>query len=343
MLVCYGEILMRLSPPDRLRFQQAGQFDVHYGGAEANVAAAYVQMGGSAKMVTKLPEGGIGDAAVASVRAYGIDCSPIARGGDRVGIYFLEKGASYRPSKVIYDRKGSAISKAARSEFDWEAILDGADDFFFTGITPAVSDPVILLDALQVCRKKGVRVWCDVNYRATLWSTTKAGAVMTPMLSYVDVLVVNEEHARDLFGITPAAGLNKPEERLASLGEQLKKLFGCSQVVLTARESLSADDNEIWALLYADGKVFRSSRYKLHIVDRVGGGDALSAALIYTEAKEIVSKAADSSDRQRQIDFACAANALKHSMEGDILIATADEVAAVMEAVGEGGRVRVIR
>jgi len=343
MLVCYGEILMRLSPPDRLRFRQAGQFDVHYGGAEANVAAAYVQMGGRAKMVTKLPEGGIGDAALASVRAYGIDCSHIARGGDRVGIYFLEKGASYRPSKVIYDRKGSAISKATRSEFDWEAILDGADDFFFTGITPAVSDPVILLDALQICRKKGVRVWCDVNYRATLWSTTKAGAVMTPMLSYVDVLVVNEEHARDLFGITPAAGLNKPEERLASLGEQLKKLFGCRQVVLTARESLSADDNEIWALLYADGRVFRSSRYKLHIVDRVGGGDALSAALIYTEAKEIAEKAADSSDRQRQIDFACAANALKHSVEGDILIAGADEVAAVMEAVGEGGRVRVIR
>ena len=343
MLVCYGEILMRLSAPDRLRFPQAGQFDVHYGGAEANVAAAYVQMGGRAKMVTKLPEGGIGDAAVGSLRAYGIDCSPMVRGGDRIGIYFLEKGASYRPSQVIYDRKGSSISKATRSEFDWEAILDGADDFFFTGITPAVSDPVILLDALQVCRKRGIRVWCDVNYRATLWSAVKAGAVMTPMLSYVDVLVVNEEHARDLFGITPAAGLNKAEDRLASLGEQLKKLFGCSQVVLTARESLSADDNEIWALLYADGKVYRSSRYKLHIVDRVGGGDALSAALIYTEAKEITAKAADTTDRQRQIDFACAANALKHSIEGDILIATADEVAAVMAAVGEGGRVRVIR
>ncbi|MBR5445537.1 MAG: sugar kinase [Clostridia bacterium] len=343
MLVCYGEILMRLSAPDRLRFPQAGQFDVHYGGAEANVAAAYVQMGGRAKMVTKLPEGGIGDAAVGSLRAYGIDCSPMVRGGDRIGIYFLEKGASYRPSQVIYDRKGSSISKAARSEFDWEAILDGADDFFFTGITPAVSDPVILLDALQVCRKRGIRVWCDVNYRATLWSAVKAGAVMTPMMSYVDVLVVNEEHARDLFGITPAAGLNKAEDRLASLGEQLKKLFGCSQVVLTARESLSADDNEIWALLYADGKVYRSSRYKLHIVDRVGGGDALSAALIYTEAKEITAKAADTTDRQRQIDFACAANALKHSIEGDILIATADEVAAVMAAVGEGGRVRVIR
>ncbi len=343
MLVCYGEILMRLSPPDRLRFRQAEQFDIHYGGAEANVAAAYVQMGGSARMVTMLPEGGIGDAALGSIRAWGIDCSHIRRGGDRIGIYFLEKGASYRPSQVIYDRKNSAIAKATRKDFDWETILDGADDFFFTGITPAVSDPVILLDALQVCRKKGIRVWCDVNYRATLWSTTKAGAVMTPMMSYVDVLVVNEEHARDLFGITPGYGISKPEDRLASLGEQLKKLFGCSQVVLTARESLSADDNEIWALLYADGKVSRSSRYKLHIVDRVGGGDALSAALLYTEAKEIENKLADAADRQRQIDFACAANALKHSVEGDILIATAAEVASVMEAAGEGGRVRVIR
>ena len=343
MLVCYGEILMRLSTPDRLRFRQAEQFDVHYGGAEANVAAAYVQMGGKAKMVTCLPEGGLGDAAVGMLASYGIDCSPVRRCGSRIGIYFLEKGASYRPSQVIYDRKNSAIAKASRKDFDWEAILDGADYFFFTGITPAVSDPVILLDALQVCRKKGIRVWCDVNYRATLWSTTKAGAVMTPMMSYVDVLVVNEEHARDLFGITPGYGLTKQEDRLSSLGQQLQKLFGCREVVLTARESLSADDNEIWALLYAEGKVYRSSQYKLHIVDRVGGGDALSAALIFTESAEIENKPADSSDRQRQIDFACAANALKHSVEGDILIASAAEVAAVMEAAKEGGRVRVIR
>ncbi len=343
MLVCYGEILMRLSTPDRLRFRQSEQFDVRYGGAEANVACAYTQMGGRAKMVSRLPEGGLGDAALSSIAAYGVDCSGIRRGGERVGIYFLEKGASYRPSKVIYDRKGSAMSTASRGDFDWNDILDGADDFFFTGITPAVSDPVILLDALQICRKKGIRVWCDVNYRATLWSTVKAGAVMTPMLSYVDVLVVNEEHARDLFGITPAAGLKHPEERLASLGEQLNKLFGCSQVVLTARESLSADDNEIWALQYADGRVSKSNRYKLHIVDRVGGGDALSAALLYTESATIADKVVDSTDRARQIDFACAANALKHAVEGDILIADAAEVAAVMEAASEGGRVRVIR
>ncbi len=343
MLVCYGEILMRLSTPDRLRFRQSEQFDVRYGGAEANVAAAYCQFGGQARMVSKLPEGGLGDAAVGSLAAYGIDCSGIRRGGDRVGIYFLEKGASYRPSRVIYDRSGSAMAKAVRGEFDWNAILEGADDFFFTGITPAVSDPVILLDALQICRKKGIRVWCDVNYRSTLWSTKKAGAVMTPMMSYVDVLVVNEEHARDLFDITPAPGLKHPEERLASLGEQLKKLFGCTQVILTARESISADDNEIWALQYADGKVYKSSVYKLHIVDRVGGGDALSAALIYTESKSIVDKVVDSSDRGRQIDFACAANALKHAVEGDILVADAAEVAAVMAAAADGGRVRVIR
>ncbi len=343
MLVCYGEILMRLSTPDRLRFRQSEQFDVRYGGAEANVAAAYVQMGGQAKMVSRLPENSLGDAAAASIAAYGVDCAGIGRGGDRVGIYFLEKGASYRPSQVIYDRKGSSMAKANRNDFDWEALLAGADDFFFTGITPAVSDPVILLDALQICRKRGIRVWCDVNYRATLWSTVKAGAVMTPMMPYVDVLVVNEEHARDLFGITPAAGLKTAEDRLASLGEQLKKLFGCSQVVLTARESLSSDDNEIWALQYADGKVYRSSPYKLHIVDRVGGGDALSAALIYTESGCIDGRVVDNADRQRQIDFACAANALKHSVEGDILVADAREVAAVMAAASEGGRVRVIR
>ena len=343
MLVCYGEILMRLSPPERLRFAQAGQFDVRYGGAEANVACAYVQMGGKAKMVTVLPATGLGDAAVASVAGFGVDCSAILRKGDRIGIYFLEKGASYRPSKVIYDRKNSAIAKAVRADFDWEAILDGADDFFFTGITPAVSDPVVLLDALQICRKKGIRVWCDVNYRATLWSTTKAGAVMTPMLSYVDVLVVNEEHARDLFGITPGYGITKPEDRLASLGEQLKKLFGCREVVLTARESISADDNDIWALLYADGKVSKSSQYKLHIVDGVGGGDALSAALIYSESPDVENKVIDPADREMQIDFACAANALKHSIEGDICVADAGEVKKTMEIARSGGRVRLVR
>lgn len=343
MLVCYGEVLMRLSAPERLRFCQAGQFDVHYGGAEANVAAAYVQLGGQARLVTVLPDSGLGDAAVASFAGLGVDCSLVRRKGDRIGIYFLEKGASYRPSRVIYDRAHSAFSAIHRHDLDWDTILADADDFFFTGITPAVSDPVLLLDALQVCRKKGVRVWCDVNYRSTLWSTSKAGTVMTPMLSYVDVLVVNEEHARDLFGITPAHGLTKPEERLSSLGEQMHNLFGCREIVLTARESLSADDNEIWALLYADRAVTTSHRYHVHIVDRVGGGDALTAALLYTESEGIPNRLADTSDRTRQIDFACAANALKHSIEGDVLLAKADEVLAVMQSVGENGRIRVVR
>lgn len=334
---------MRLSAPDRLRFPQAAQFDVHYGGAEANVACAYTQMGGQGKMVTALPTGGIGDAAVASIAGFGVDTSSIHRQDGRIGIYFLEKGASYRPSKVIYDRKDSVFSAVHRQSFDWESILTGAHDFFFTGITPAVSDPVLLLDALQVCRKKNIRVWCDVNYRSTLWSTSKAGTVMTPMLSYVDTLVVNEEHAKELFGITPAHGLKTPEERLTSLGEQMNKLFGCRQIVLTARESLSADDNEIWALLYADGKVSRSHTYHVHIVDRVGGGDALTAALLYTESPTIPHRLVTENDREKQIDFACAANALKHSIDGDVLIATASEVAATMEAAQEGGRVRTIR
>lgn len=334
---------MRLSAPDRLRFPQAAQFDVHYGGAEANVACAYTQMGGKAKMVTALPNGGIGDAAVASIAGFGVDTTFVSREAGRIGIYFLEKGASYRPSQVIYDRKNSTFAAVHRQSFDWDTILDGADDFFFTGITPAVSDPVLLLDALQVCRKKGIRVWCDVNYRATLWSTAKAGTVMTPMLSYVDTLVVNEEHAKELFGITPAHGLKTPEERLTSLGEQMNKLFGCRQIVLTARESLSADDNVLWALLYADGKVFRSHTYQVHIVDRIGGGDALTAALLYTESASIEDRLADPTDRARQIDFACAANALKHSIEGDVLLATAAEVAGVMAAAAEGGRVRTVR
>ena len=336
MLVCFGETMLRLSPPDRLRIPQTTSFDATYGGAESNVGAAYCQMGGACRYVTKFPEGAIGEAALWSLRQYGLDCSMIRRGGDRLGAYYLEKGASLRPSAVIYDRARSAFAESTRAEYDWDAILAGADRFFFTGITPAVSDPLILMDALEACRRRGIRVYCDLNYRPKLWTAEVAGAVMGRALDYVDVCVANEEHAGALFGITSAA--ESEEERLREIGAEMAKRFALDRVLLTMRESLSSDDNEVAAALYANGQLYLSKRYRVHIVDRVGGGDALTAAYLYTESTEIADRVVTDEDPAAQIDFACAANAIKHSIEGDVCIAAPEEIAAVTK-----GNVRMKR
>lgn len=336
MLVCFGETMLRLSPPDRERITQASRFDAVYGGAESNVGAAYCQLGGSCRFVTRFPASATGEAAVWQLRQYGLDCSMIRRGGDRIGVYFLEKGASVRPSRVVYDRRHSAFSESRRSDYDWNAILDGADRFFFTGITPAVSDPAILLDALAVCRKKGIRVYCDLNYRSALWSPEDAGKVLAEALQYVDVCVANEEHAALLFGVSSSA--EKETERLTDVAAQLTARFSLDRVLLTMRESLSSDDNEVAAALYANGKLYLSKRYRVHIVDRVGGGDALTAAYLYTESRELKDRLVTEADPAAQIDFACAANAFKHSIEGDVCIASPQEIHAVMQ-----GAVRMVR
>lgn len=343
MVVCFGELLVRFSPMGRERLVQADTFEVRYGGAEANVAAAVAMFGGKSRYVTKVPDSVIGEAAVQSVRRYGVDMDGIVRGGERLGAYYLEKGASYRPSKVQYDRKHSAIAEAAREDFDWKKLLDGADSFFFTGITPAVSDPEILMDALKLCKERNIRVYCDLNYRAALWSAEDAGRILGQMMPYVNVCVANEEHVRLLFGIVPDEKLTGEEERLGDIGRKMAETFGFAKVVLTLRESISSDDNEVAAVLYENGTLYRSSRYKVHIVDRVGGGDALSAALIYSESPDVKDKVIDPADREMQIDFACAANALKHSIEGDICIADAGEVKKTMEIAKSGGRVRLVR
>jgi len=343
MVVCFGELLLRLSPAGRERLVQAETFEVRYGGAEANVAAAVTMFGGKSSYITKVPDSVIGEAAVQSIRRYGVHTDGIVRGGERLGAYYLEKGASYRPSKVQYDRKHSAIAEAKREEFDWNTLLDGADSFFFTGITPAVSDPEILMDALRVCKERGIRVYCDLNYRAALWSAEDAGRVLSRMMPYVNTCVANEEHVRLLFGITPDEGLAEEEESLGDIGKKMTEKFGFAKVVLTLRESISSDDNEVAAVLYDNGRLYKSSRYKVHIVDRVGGGDALSAALIYSESPDVENKVIDPADREMQIDFACAANALKHSIEGDICVADAGEVKKTMEIARSGGRVRLVR
>ena len=228
---------------------------------------------------------------------------------------------------MLYDRAHSAFAESSRADYDWNEILRGADRFFFTGITPAVLDPQILMDALRECRRRGIRVYCDLNYRPKLWSPERAGTVMAEALSYVDVCVANEEHAGLLFGITSDA--DTEPERLREIARAMTERFALDAVLLTMRESLSSDDNEVAAALYKNGELYLSRRYRVHIVDRVGGGDALTAAYLYTESTEIAGRVVTAEDPAAQIDFACAANAIKHSIEGDVCIAAPEEIAAV--------------
>ena len=323
-VVCFGELMLRLAPEGYLRFVQADSFGATYGGGEANVSVSLANYGLDAKFVTKLPTHEIGQAAVNSLRKYGVDTSDIARGGSRVGIYFIEKGASQRPSKVIYDRAHSSISEAKREDFDWKKILEGADWFHFTGITPALGDNVaeITLDALKVAKELGLTVSCDLNYRKKLWSKQKAGEVMATLMPYVDVCIANEEDAGDVFGIhadaTDITTGKLSREGYISVAKELADRFGFKAVAITLRESLSAFDNNWAAMLYVDGEAIFSKKYAVHIVDRVGGGDSFGAGLIYGMLNKMSNKDA--------LEFAVAASCLKHSIEGDYNLMSADEV-----------------
>ena len=272
--------------------------------------------------------------AVRSLRVEGVSTDKIVRGGERLGIYFIEKGASQRPSKVIYDRKYSAIGMAERSDFDWETILDGAEWFHFTGITPALGDNVadITLDALKVCRAKGIKVSCDLNFRKKLWSSEKAGKVMTELCGYVDVCIANEEDAEKVFGIRPDAndveGGKLNRAGYIDVAKKLTERFGFEKVAITLRESISASDNNWAAMLYADGNAYFSKTYAVHIVDRVGGGDSFGAGLIYALLCGY--------ENQKAIEFAVAASCLKHSIETDFNYVSVDEVTTLMNGDGSG-------
>lgn len=333
-IVTLGEIMLRLAPEGYYRFVQADTFGATYGGGEANVAVSLANYGFDASFVTKLPKHEIGQAAINSLRKYGVDTTKIARGGDRVGIYFLEKGASQRPSKVIYDRAGSSIYTAKASDFNWDEIFDGADWFHFTGITPALNDEVaeICLEACKAAKAKNITISCDLNYRNKLWSKAKAGEVMATLCEYVDVCIANEEDAADVFGIHSAntdvttGKVNK--EGYKDVAKQLADRFAFSKVAITLRESLSANDNNWSAMLY-DGKEYHFSKtYKIHIVDRVGGGDSFGAGLI---AATLLGY-----DSKESIEFAVAASCLKHAVEGDFNMVTLDEVTKLAGGDGSG-------
>lgn len=323
-IVTFGELMLRLAPNGYNRFFQNDQMQATFGGGEANVAVSLANFGCDACFVTKLPEHAIGQAAVNSLRQFGVDTSKIVRGGDRVGIYFLEKGASQRGSVCIYDRAHAAIQEADPSEFDWDSIFAGADWFHFTGITPALG-PNMVEACKQACaaaKKRGVKISCDLNYRGKLWTRSEARAAMTELCQYVDVCISNEEDAKDVFGIEAentdiySGKLNK--DGYKSVAKQLADKFGFEKVAITLRTSISASDND-WAAMLYDGTAYCFSKeYHLHIVDRVGGGDSFGGGLIYALLS--------GKDAQSAVEFAVAASALKHSVEGDYNRVTVSEV-----------------
>jgi 2-dehydro-3-deoxygluconokinase len=339
-VVTFGEIMLRLSPPGRLRLTQARSFDALYGGGEANVAVSLAGFGLAADFVTRLPANELGDACLQALRQYNVGTRHLLRGGDRLGIYFLENGASQRGSKVVYDRAGSSFATLQPGAVDWKSVLDGASWFHWTGITPAVSAgaAAVCLEGVRTAVELGLTVSCDLNYRAKLWKWGKAaGEVMEELVALCDLAVANEEDAEKVFGIK-AAGPDVSSGRVQAdqyrtVCEQLAARFPrLGTIAITLRGSLSASHNTWSAALWRKGEFLTAPTYDIpDIVDRVGGGDSFAAGLIYA-----LNRAPD--DPQRALEFAVAASALKHSIFGDFNLVSVDEVEA-LAAGNASGRV----
>lgn len=319
--------MLRLSPEGSYRFVEVDRFNIIWGGGEANVAVSCANYGHEAWFVSKLPKHEIGQAAVNALRRYGVHTDYIARGGERVGIYYCETGASMRPSKVIYDRAHSAISEADPSDFDFDKIMEGADWFHWSGITPAISDKAAELTRLacEAAKRHGVTVSVDLNFRKKLWTSEKAISIMKPLMQYVDVCIGNEEDAELCLGFKPDAdveGGNTDAEGYKGIFEQMQKEFGFKYVVSTLRESFSATHNGWKAIIYDGKEFYQSKRYDINpIIDRVGGGDSFSGALIHGLLTMPT--------QEEALEFAVAASALKQTIPGDFNLVSAEEVKAL--------------
>ncbi|MEW6746352.1 MAG: KHG/KDPG aldolase/sugar kinase fusion protein [Planctomycetota bacterium] len=337
MVVTLGEIMLRLSPPHGKRLGHAVQFDVGYGGAEANVAVSLAGFGVPSRFVTALPEDALGDAALNRLRAAGVDTSHVRRHGKRLGIYFLEHGAAQRPSRVIYDRAGSAFAELGPGLVAWDAVFEHARWFHWSGITPALSERTAAAtrEALQAARRHGLTVSVDLNYRAKLWTRERAREVMTPLMEGVGIAIANESDIADVFGLQ--AGKSDAEagrldlEGYGDVARQMVEKFGLDLVAITLRESRSATYNDWSACLFDGRELYVSRKYSIEVVDRVGAGDAFAAGLIYAHLQ--------GKEPQQALEFAVAAGCLKHTIEGDFNAATVSEVEAL--AGGEAsGRVK---
>jgi 2-dehydro-3-deoxygluconokinase len=336
--VTLGEIMLRLSPPDQLRFSQANSFDVTYGGGESNVAVSLANYGLETEFVTRLPQNDIGDACLQSLRRYGVGIRFIQRGGNRLGIYFLENGAVMRGSQVVYDRADSSFATISPNMFDWQAIFTDAAWFHWTGITPSLSAgaAAVCLEAVKVAHEMGVTVSCDLNYRAKLWKWgSSAAKVMEELVSYCDVVIGNEEDAEKVFGIkapeTDVTQGNVTADHYQYVCEALAKRFhGLRTISITLRGSISASHNTWSAILWQAGKTYTGPVYDItHIVDRVGGGDSFMGGLIYGLNTY-------TTDPQSALNFAIAASALKHTIFGDFNLVSVSEVEKLMKGDGSG-------
>ncbi len=332
--ITFGEAMLRLSPIGYERFIQTKQYNALFAGGEVNVAVSLANYGLESYFVTKLPTHEIGQAAINEIRRYGVKTDYIARGGDRVGIYFCEKGASQRPSKVIYDRAASSIAESKEDDFNWDEILKGARWFHFTGITPALSDNCIDItkDALKKAKEAGITISVDLNYRKKLWSTEKANKVMSELVKYCDVLIANEEDAESVFGIkADSSEITKGklcDEGYKKIAEELYDRFDLKLVAFTLRESYSASHNGWSGMLYDGKKHYKSKKYDVQIIDRVGGGDSFCGGLIYGLSSGMDNKSA--------LEYAVAASCLKHSIEGDFNMMSKDEVLNLMNGDASG-------
>ncbi len=333
-VVTLGEIMLRLSTPDYKRFVQADTFDITYGGGEANVSAALCNYGLNGTFVSKVPNNAIGQSAINHLRRYGVDTQFVARGGDRLGIYFLETGASMRASQVIYDRAGASIADVNASEFNWDKIFEGAEWFHTTGITPALSDKAaqLTLDALKAAKAKGITTSIDLNFRKKLWTKEKAREVMTGLCEFVDVCIGNEEDADLCLGFKAAnTDVTKGELNLDGFKDvfkQMKEKFGFKFIASSLRESHSASDNGWSALVYNGTDFYHTKQYEVRIVDRVGSGDSFASGLIYGLVTGMPMNEA--------AEFGVAASAIKHTIPGDLNHATLSDVKDLMKGDGSG-------
>jgi 2-dehydro-3-deoxygluconokinase len=332
MVITFGEIMMRLATPGFLRFSQAPHLELTYGGGEANVAVSLANYGHDTQFVTRLPNNDMAQRAINELRGLGVGTRHIVRGGDRIGIYFLEGGASQRASKVTYDRAHSAIAGIQPGDVNWDEVFQGAKWFHWTGITPALSESAaaVTREACEAAKKHGVTVSVDLNYRKKLWSREKAGQVMGGLMEFVDLCIANEEDAESVFRIKGAEVTSGQIEhaQYEDVARQLTERFGFKQVAITLRESFSASHNGWSGLYFTGGKAHFSRRYDIQIVDRVGGGDSFAAGLIYALGKK---KAP-----QDAIEFAVAASCLKHSISGDFNLVKLSEVEGLLAGDGSG-------
>ncbi len=337
VVLTFGEIMMRLSPPANLRLEQATTFDVRYGGAEANVAFSLAYQGDKAAFLSVVPENRIGDGALRSLSSYGVDTSRVLRTAGRLGTYYMEFGASQRGNQVVYDRAWSAMALAGRYDFDWEELLADVSTFYFSGITPAVSPALAgaCSDALVACRERGIETVCDLNYRGKMWPPERARETMARLLPLVDVCIANDEDAPSALGITKASGsLAHGIEELEAYretAEEIRSRFGCSVVASVVRSVSSVESSRWMGLLCQDEGCFESVVHDVHVLEGVGAGDAFSAGLLHARAHGFTP--------QSSIDYAIAASVLKLSVRGDVNYSTSDEISTLATAGSAGQRV----